>query len=124
MLVTCAPVALGIVVIGLCASLAYAAARRRRDLAIRMAVGARRTSVAVLLARESLWIVGAGLIIGVGAGLTAGRALGSLRHDVVPSDPLVVVTTVTALGIAAAAAGAAPIASALKTDLSLELRNE
>lgn len=124
MLVTCATVALGIVVIGLFASLAYAAARRRRELAIRMAVGARRTSVAVLLARESLWIVGAGLIIGVGAGLTAGRALGSLLHDVVPSDPLVVVTTVTALGIAAAAAGAAPIASALKTDLSLELRNE
>src|SRR5690606_27878466 len=124
MLVTCAALSLAIVAIGLFASLAYAAARRRRAVAIRMAIGAQRTSVALLLVRDSVVVMGLGLLVGTGAGLAAGRMLASLLHGVGPADPLVIAMTTAALGVATAAAAAVPIASAVRTDLARELRSE
>ena len=124
MLVTCAVLSLAIVAIGLFASLAYAAARRRREVAIRMAIGAQRTSVAFLLARDSVVVTGLGLLIGTAAGLAVGRTLASLLHGISSADPLVIAMTTAALGVAAAAAAAVPIANAVRTDLARELRSQ
>ena len=122
MLVVCATLALLIVVIGVFASLAYAAARRRREVAIRLAIGARRKHVAAMLARDAIVVTGLGLAIGIGAGLMGGRALASLLHGVSPSDPMAPMVTVVLLAGAAMLAGAVPIAGVLRTDLARELR--
>ena len=110
--------------IGLYGVIAYAVARRRREIGIRFAVGAQRRNVAGLFARESLILVAAGLAVGTPAALMATRALRSLLFGVGASDPLVLLASAAMLALAAAAATAVPLWRAARVDPMVALRHE
>ncbi len=74
--------------IGIYGTLAYAVARRRGEIGIRMALGAGRGGVQRLVLRESLAAVLAGLAVGLGAAAALCRVVESMLYGVRPYDPL------------------------------------
>jgi predicted permease len=90
---------------GLLATLLMLVAERRRDLAVRSAIGATPTQLMWTVANVGLPLAGAGLLIGLGLGGVAARSLSSLLYRVSPYDP------VTFAGAAALIAGGAILTS-------------
>src|ERR1035438_496058 len=80
-----AGVALLIATIGLYGVLDYSVVQRRREIGIRMAVGARAGGIARLVATEILWMVVMGAIAGVGLGLVSVRYIETLLWEVKPT---------------------------------------
>jgi len=73
---------------GLYAVLAYIAGQRIHEIGIRLALGARRTSVFSLVVRQGLWMAGAGLMCGWMGALLAGRWIRNFLFGVTTADPL------------------------------------
>ena len=93
--------ALLLAMLGIYGVLSYAVANRRREIGVRMALGADRRSIYSLTMAEAALPVLAGLCAGWVASLAAGRFIGSLLHGVKPFDPVVTVA-VAVLFLAAA----------------------
>ena len=108
--------------IGLYATFAYAVAERRREMAIRLAVGARPAAVLTMVLREAIVLA----VIGAGAGCAAavggGRLIASLLYGTKPSDPIVLGAAVLAMVVVALLATLLPARSASKSDPSVLLR--
>jgi predicted permease len=99
--------ALLIAIVGVYATTAYDVSRRRRELNIRVALGARISQVFSLVLRQSLAPVAVGLAGGLAGALLTGGVVASLLYEVRPRDPLVlsiVLAVVAMVGIVAAAA--------------------
>ena len=109
---------------GLYGVMAYAVARRTREIGVRLAIGAQRRDVAALFGRESLMLAGAGLAIGAPAALAAATALRTLLYGVDAGDPLTLVLSVATLAIAAGLATALPLRRATRVDPVTALRYE
>jgi ABC-type antimicrobial peptide transport system permease subunit len=71
---------------GLYGVVSYMAARRRNEIGIRIALGARRGQVIGMVMREAAWMVAAGVIAGTALALLAGRAAATLLFDLKPYD--------------------------------------
>jgi putative ABC transport system permease protein len=74
---------------GIYGVLAYLVDQRRREFGIRIALGARSFDVLILVLRQGLVPVLAGLIAGIAIALGFTRLLESLLYDVSPTDPLI-----------------------------------
>jgi putative ABC transport system permease protein len=99
-----AGVALLIAAIGIYAVLTYSVSQRRREIGIRMALGATPRRVLELIVSEGMRVVLLGLVIGLAGGLALGRTVQSLVYGVGVRDPkvyLVVAATLTAVALAA-----------------------
>jgi putative ABC transport system permease protein len=66
---------LGLAIVGLYGLVAYAATRRTREIGIRMAIGASRTTVLRMMLRQGAVLAGIGLVIGLAGSVAAGRLL-------------------------------------------------
>lgn len=116
--------ALLLAALGIFGALSLAVARRRKELGVRLAVGATPGDVLRLVARYALVLAGVGAIIGIAGAIGANRVLASLLYDVQPFDPGVYgLVTVAMLGVAAAAA-IAPAGRAMRVDPAMVLREE
>ncbi|MCG8458987.1 MAG: ABC transporter permease [Holophagales bacterium] len=82
-----AATALGLALVGIYALLSYRVHSGRREVGVRMAVGARRRDIHRLVNRQGLALVLAGLALGLPAALGLTGLLESLLYDVAPSDP-------------------------------------
>jgi len=109
---------------GLYAVLSYQIARRTREIGVRMALGAGRREVLLLVAREGIGSSAAGILIGLLLSAVAGRLLGSLLFDVRPLDALVFALVPVFLLAVAAIASCAPALRAARVDPILALRSE
>src|SRR5688500_5629317 len=78
--------ALILAVIGVYGVIAYSVAQRARELALRVALGARGSDVVRLVVRRGLTLAAAGVAIGVPAALLLTRAMESLLYGVSASD--------------------------------------
>ena len=88
---------------GVLATLTTLVAERRREMAIRSAIGASPTRLVRAVVGQGLVLIVAGLVVGLaGAGLAA-RALSSLLYGVAPFDLRTFVGTASSVGLAAAA---------------------
>jgi predicted permease len=96
-------VALLLAAVGIYGVVAYAVARQRRDIGIRLALGAAPGRVRGEVIRAALRPVLMGLIVGIGGALALGRTLATLLFEVEPADPTTFVA-VSALLLATAAA--------------------
>jgi putative ABC transport system permease protein len=110
--------------LGLYGVIAFAVARRTREVGIRVALGARPGDIVRLLMRHALALTGAGLAIGVPAALGFGRALRHLLFGVSPHDPAVVALAVVLLAAVAALAAYLPARRALRVEPLAALRAE
>src|SRR5262249_11823339 len=85
--------ALLLAAIGIYGVLSLAVAQRRRELGIRMALGAERNGVLAMILGQAMSLAAVGGIAGSVGAVIAGRALGSMLYGVTASDPVTYVAT-------------------------------
>ncbi|HEX8764225.1 MAG TPA: ABC transporter permease [Candidatus Acidoferrum sp.] len=117
-------VGLTLAALGLYGTLAYLVQLRRREIAIRIALGATRPDVAGLVARYSLSLVLAGLIPGVLLCVLAARILQSFLFHVAPFDPSILLPTALGLLVLVALATWSPVAQAAGVNTLTTLHDE
>ena len=99
-----AGVALLLTIAGIYGVLAFVVGRRRREIGVRLALGARSEDVTRLVVREGMTLVAAGLGLGLVGALAASRFLSTLLYGVTPTDPWTyagVLATLATVGLAA-----------------------
>jgi putative ABC transport system permease protein len=119
-----AGVTLMLAAMGVYALVAHTVARRRKELALRIAIGASAGNLWSLILWQALTPVACGVAVGVTAALASGRALASLLFEIQPTDPAVLATVGIVVILAAAAACVLPALRATRTDPTLALRAE
>jgi predicted permease len=110
--------------VGLYGVMSYAVARRTNEIGVRMALGAMRGDVIWLVLRESLTLVGAGVVIGLLASLAATKTVSTLLFGLKPNDPLTIAAAVLLLLSVAALSAYLPARRASCVDSMAALREE
>ncbi len=93
-----------LVATGLYGSHSFRVSRRTMEIGVRMALGASRGQVLAMVMRESLWVLVAGLAVGIPLTLFAVRPLKAMLYQMSPLDPLSFVLAVAAMVVGLAAA--------------------
>lgn len=104
--------ALAVALVGLVASLSMLIAERRRDLAIRLAVGARPSTLVRAVIRQGMVLTAVGVACGLGIAIAAARGLSAFLYQVSPYDA---VSFVGAACVIAASAILVSCGAALRT---------
>jgi len=110
--------------IGLYGVMAFVVARRRKELGIRLALGATRGGVVWMVMREVLILLAIGLAVGVPSGILLGQTVAAQLYGVQPHDPLVAGGTILLLVVVSALAGFIPAQRAGRINPILALRYE
>jgi predicted permease len=119
-----AAAAMFVAMIGVYGVMAYYVAQRVHEIGIRMALGARRSDIIRMIARQGLSITVAGIVAGVAGALLLTRFMESLLYDVQPSDPPTFVALAVGLGVTSALACCIPALKAALVDPVVALRSE
>jgi predicted permease len=93
--------------VGLYGVVSYMVARRRNEIGVRMALGANRNNILLMVLREAAILLGIGLAIGTCLALAAGTAAASMLYGLNPRDPLTLGAAIAGM------AGVAMLASLL-----------
>ena len=117
-------VGLVLATVGLYGVMAYSAGRRTREIAIRMALGARRSTILGMMIREGVWLAGAGVVIGLLFAGAVTRLMVGFLFNVSPLDGvtfvgmsmILITVALVATYLPARRAAAADPASALRAD--------
>jgi predicted permease len=110
--------------VGLYGVMAFVVARRRKELGIRLALGAQPGRVIWMVLREVLVLLGIGLAVGVPAAIGLGRFVASQLYGIEANDASVAVLTVVLLSLVSVAAGFIPAHRASRIDPILAIRYE
>jgi len=110
--------------IGLYGVMAFIVARRRKEIGLRLALGAEPAGVLWIVMREVLILLTIGLAIGVPAAIGLGRYVSSQLYGIQPNDPWMAIGTVLLLAVVSALAGLIPATRASRIDPILALRYE
>jgi putative ABC transport system permease protein len=124
LLTTFAGLALLLAVIGTYGVLAYMVATRRREVGIRLALGATRGRVLGQVMREGLVLAGTGVVVGLFAALGLTRLLTTLLFEVQPADPMTLAIVIPSIVVIAAVACWFPAWRASRLDPNVVLRAE
>jgi predicted permease len=116
--------AVALTAIGLYSLLAYLVALRRREMAVRLSIGATPRDVLGLIVRDVSAVVGIGATLGLAGGLAAAASMRGLLFGITPSDPVPHVVTLVMLGVVAVAAACIPVRRAMRIDPAIVLRIE
>jgi macrolide transport system ATP-binding/permease protein len=111
-------------VVGLYGVIAYSVRQRRREIGVRIALGAQRSAIYALILRQAGWLIGTGLAFGLIGSLGASRLLRSLLFGVNSWDPvtlsgvsaLLAVVSLAAVFLPARRAASVHPAEVLRTD--------
>lgn len=123
-LVIFAALALSLAVVGLYSSLAYLVAARRREIAVRMAVGSRRRDIVRLVVLEAVPVVATGIALGAVLSLALGRLIRSQLYGVSALDPPTFAAIAVIIAVSAVAAASLPVSRALRVDPAVLLRGD
>jgi ABC-type antimicrobial peptide transport system permease subunit len=116
--------ALLLAAVGLYGTLAYAVARRTREIGVRLALGAQRGSVLRLMLYDSFMLVLAGMLAGVPLSLAAGYVLRGFLFGVTPYDIATLTGSGAVLATVALVAAFVPARRASRTDPIVALKYE
>jgi len=94
----------------------FVVAQRRREVGVRIAIGAGRRSIMALIIGTNLWIAGVGVGLGIAVALALTRYLSSVLYDISPTDPLTLALTALVLLATAAFASYVPARRACTVD--------
>jgi putative ABC transport system permease protein len=117
-----AAAALLLAVLGVYGVLSYSVKQRRREIGIRMALGARGADVTRLVVGQGLRLVALGVTLGVAAALALGRGMAGLLFGVQPADPATLAAVAGVLGVTAVGASYLPARRAARVDPATVLR--
>jgi predicted lysophospholipase L1 biosynthesis ABC-type transport system permease subunit len=113
-----------LVCIGIYGLLSFAVARRPSEIGVRMALGARRSSVLWLILREVLLLVAIGIVLGAPVALAGNHLVVKLLYGLSPADPMSLLAAVGMLSVIAAFAGFLPARKASLVEPTVALRCE
>jgi predicted lysophospholipase L1 biosynthesis ABC-type transport system permease subunit len=116
--------ALLLAAIGTYGVLAYMVAERRREIGIRMALGAGRSRVLTDIIKEGLQLTVVGIVAGTGSAILLNRLIASLLFGVGPTDATTFATVIPAIAVIAAVACSLPAWRASRLDPNAVLRSE
>ena len=119
-----AGLALLLAAIGTYGVLAYMVTERRREIGIRMALGAHQSTVVGDVMRQGLSLAGVGIVMGLLAALGLGRLVASLLFGVSAADPVTLVAVMATIAAVAALASGLPAWRASRIDPTIALRSE
>ena len=122
LLTTFAGLALLLAAIGTYGVLSYVVTERRREIGIRMALGADRYTVLAQIMKQGLLLTAIGVLAGVGGALGLNRLIASLLFGVEPTDPATLGTVIGAIVLVAIVACWLPAWRASRLDPNLALR--
>jgi predicted permease len=110
--------------VGLYGVIAYSVSRRTREIGVRMALGAQRSSVYQLIMTEAAWLTAFGIGLGILCSLATTTLLRGLLFNVRSWDAPTLITVSVVLGISALLACYIPARRAAKVDPMVALRYE
>jgi ABC-type antimicrobial peptide transport system permease subunit len=110
--------------VGLYGVIAYMVERRRNEIGVRMALGADRSRVVLLVVREAGVLLIVGLVVGTGLSIWAGKAAATLLFGLKPHDPLTLSAAIALLSGVAMLSTYAPARRASRVDPMVALREE
>jgi predicted permease len=116
--------ATALAVIGLYGVMAYIVARRKREIGIRVALGALQGDVVWMVMRQVALLSGAGLVVGALLAFALGSLIRTQLYGLQPHDPFTFVSAGLVLAVAAGMAGLIPSWRASRIDPMQSLRNE
>lgn len=114
--------ALALAMVGLYGVIALSVSHRRREIGVRMAVGARPADVIRLVLGEGMTITGIGVIVGLAGAIAASRILGNMLYGVSATDTIVYATAAAATIVVTLAATLLPARRAAVVDPTAALR--
>jgi predicted permease len=117
-------VALTLAAVGVFGVMSFLVTQRRREMGIRVALGARGGQVAAMVVRHGLRLTAAALGLGLAGALAAGRAVASQLYGVSPGDPATLGGVALVLALAALAACWLPARRAGRVDPKVSLTAE
>ena len=117
-------IAVFVAAIGLFGLMLYNVSRRTREIGIRIAMGAQRREVLGLVVRESLVLVIAGIVIGIGISIASGEYVASQLFGLAPTDVTTLLSAMAVMVAVSAAAGYLPARRATRVDPIIALRYE
>ncbi len=116
--------ALVLAAIGVYGAVAYAVARRTREIGIRVAIGATRSNVVSLVVHRTAVVLIIGTLLGTAAALAVGKFVSAILYGVSPKDPSTYALAILLMAVVAAVACLVPAKRALTVDAASALRNE
>ena len=119
-----AGLALLLAVVGIYSVTSYSVSRRTNEMGIRVALGARRTDVLMLVIRHGMMLALIGSVIGIAGALLLSRVIRSQLFGVQPTDPATFVAAACGLMIVVLAASYIPARRAMRVDPMVALRYE
>jgi putative ABC transport system permease protein len=121
---TFAALALLLSVVGIYGVIAYSVGQRTHEFGIRMALGAQRHQLLLLVMRQSVWTLAVGLTVGVGGAIAVTRLMGSLLFGIGPADPVTLSLMAAVLMMVALIASYIPARRAAEVDPMAALRDQ
>jgi predicted permease len=115
-------VAVALAALGLYGVLSYGIARRTGEIAIRKALGAQPVTLIAMIARETGWLVVAGLVVGGALSVAAVRLISSRLYGLSPTDPATFASAVAAMALVAVIATWLPARRTTRVDAIGALR--
>jgi len=116
--------AVALACIGLFGLMSYNVARRTNEIGIRMALGAQRLDVARMVLKESLLLVGIGIVVGLASALAAGHLVTAVLFGLAPTDAATMAAAIILMIVVASLAGYVPARRASRVDPLVALRYE
>ena len=116
--------ALALACVGIYGIMAHSVANRRNEIGIRMALGAQPKQVRGMILRESTWLAGFGIVVGVAVALALMRLVKSMLYGIQPYDPVALSAGVLLLITVAVAASWIPARRAASVQPMDALRHE
>jgi hypothetical protein len=118
--------ALGLIIaaVGLYAVTSYLVTQRTRELAVRIAIGARAGNIVRAVLGSALRLIVVGIAVGTGVALVAGRSISTLLYETSPTDPLILASAAVVLVVTGCIAVLIPVRRAIRVDPVIALREE
>src|SRR5205807_1421611 len=116
--------ALILAAVGVYGLMLYLVSDRRREIAIRMALGANRSSILGLVLKRGMLLIAIGFVIGLAASLGLSRFVAAMVYGIGSIDPIAYIGTAAVFAAAALVALYGPARLASRVDANLALRQD
>jgi putative ABC transport system permease protein len=124
LLVLFAATALLLAAVGLYGVMSQFVSARRREIGVRMALGATPAAILSTIASQAATVTGVGIVIGIGGALALARSMATLVFGVSTRDPITFASVPLVLAVVAAIATFVPARRAARVDPMLALRDD